>query len=265
MGNIVIVPMAVPAALDGDVPAPRAAEGRQGLDGCGDFLRVFGLEDAPGENFLDGEAPVALESEGVVAAWAGGEEEAGAEAGFDEGVALGELVRKRWDWGRLTLLKPVDWLRERMGPMAEAAMRRSGRTIAIGDRLAIGRGKRDRGRGDHSERLAILRRPGCTQLLKMEDMILAIVRLIRPAAVANAMISGSCKLPEGHLQGSDCVKVEDRRCQFCQGLVDLGRPLISVRRPRSIGTPGGGSGPANRWRGTRGDADSFAEGHVGWR
>jgi hypothetical protein len=89
LSNVVIVPMAVPAAFDSDIPAPRAAEGRQGLDGCGDFLRVLGLEDAPGEDFLDGEAPVALEGEGVVAAWAGGEEEAGAEAGFDEGVALG--------------------------------------------------------------------------------------------------------------------------------------------------------------------------------
>jgi hypothetical protein len=78
-----------------------------------------------------------------------------------------------------------------------------------------------------------------------------------PADIANVMISGSCKYPEGRLQGGHCVKVDEARCQFFQGVVDLGRPLISVRWPRSIGTPGGGSVPANSWEGTRGNADSL--------
>jgi hypothetical protein len=79
------------------------------------------------------------------------------------------------------------------------------------------------------------------------------------------MISGSCKHPEGGLQGRHCVKVDEARCQFFQGVVDLGRRLISVRWPRSIGAPRGGSVPANRWEGNREDAFSFAEGNVGWR
>lgn len=106
LGDVVVIPVTVTAALDGDVPLPSARKGRQGLDGLGDLLRILGLQDAPRQDLLDGETPEALEGARVPAVGARVEQQAVAETSFYECIALGEanqtlVLRCGWGFGGL--------------------------------------------------------------------------------------------------------------------------------------------------------------------
>ena len=50
LGDVVVIPVTVTAALDGNVPLAGARKGRQSLDSRRDLLRIPGLQDAPGQD-----------------------------------------------------------------------------------------------------------------------------------------------------------------------------------------------------------------------
>lgn len=82
LGDVVVAPVAMASALDGDAPVTAVADRRQGLDGLGDLGGVLGLQDAPRLQGLGRAGPPSLKGRAIVAVGPRGKQKAVPEPGL---------------------------------------------------------------------------------------------------------------------------------------------------------------------------------------